>query len=440
MNTYRLWSMRILILIALAALLALFAVTPARAADVRGGDTVVIGRGEVIEDDLYVTSSSVVIDGVVKGDLVAFGGQITVNGTIAGDLLAVGQSVVINGVVGDDVRAAGQAIVLGPSARVAGDLVTAGLSTETRPGSVVQGDLMSVGYQALLAGDVGKNVRGGMNRMELRGTIGGNVDVTVSGEQNASAVQFSPAGQTPLPSVQPNLTVADSARIGGKLRYRSSAEGVIAPTAQLHGVAFDRQVAPAAPAPVIPGLSYLQQLVGLLLAGLLLLWLTPAWTRRMADSVETQPLLSLGRGLLAFGAFLGALLVILIATILLAICFGYLTLGGLAALVVGVGLLAGVALTLGYVTFAAYIAAAIVGFMAGRWLLRRVQPAWAEQPVVTMIVGLALYVLLSAIPWLGGVVGLLVVLLALGALWEWGRATFQLNRPAAARIGGLQPA
>ena len=63
---------------------------------------------------------------------------------------------------------------------------------------------------------------------------------------------------------------------------------------------------------------------------------------------------------------------------------------------------------------------------------------WAEQSVVPLVIGLVLYVLLSAIPWIGWLVGVLVVLLALGTLWAWGRATLIHTRPTP--IAGLQPA
>ena len=119
MNIIRsLWGRRLLLLALLVALIALFAAPPARAAEIRGGEDVILGRGEVVEGDLYVAANSVTIDGTIKGDLVAVAGQITVNGTVEGDLLVAGQGIVINGVVRDDARAAGQAILLGPSARV----------------------------------------------------------------------------------------------------------------------------------------------------------------------------------------------------------------------------------------------------------------------------------------------------------------------------------
>jgi cytoskeletal protein CcmA (bactofilin family) len=430
----------LLLLGMLVLLLGLFAV-PARAAETRGGEQVVIARDEIISDDLYVAANTVTIDGTVKGDVVAFASQIIVNGTIEGDLLAAGQGVLLNGRVGDDMRVAGQAIVLGPGASVAGDLAIGALSLENKPGSVVSGDLLAGAYQALLAGEIGKDISGSLDRLELRGSVGGNVDVAVSGDTSASAVQFSPAGQIPIPSVQPNLTLADSARIGGKLTYTSKAEASLGPSATVAGgVGYTQTPAAAPTVPGLPGLASLQRLAGLLLIGVLLLWLLPAWTRRMADTVQARPLPSLAWGLIALAALAVAVIAILFVTITLALLFGYLTLGGLAALSVGLGMLVNTMLVIGSIAFMSYVAQVLIAYMAGRWILQRVQPAWAERPVVPLVAGLILYIILRAIPGLGTLVGWLVVLLALGALWEWGRATFRRIRPTPAPIVGFQPA
>jgi cytoskeletal protein CcmA (bactofilin family) len=433
---------RWLLILAALLLLGFVAATPARAADARGGNQVVIGREEVINDDLYVAGNTVTIDGAVKGDLVAVASQITINGKVEGDVLAAGQGIVINGQVGDDVRAAGQAILIGPGARIAGDLAVAGMSLENQAGSNVEGDALVGAYQALLSGTIGKNVRGGMSRLELRGAIGGDVDVAVNGEEGAfSAVQFSPAAQTPIPAVQPNLVVADSARIGGKLIYQSTTAATISPAAQVAGGATFNQLPPtqAATPGRLPWLSYLQRLAGLLLVGLLLLWLMPAWTRRMADSVEAKPLPTLGWGLVAFATFIAAVLGVLIVTIILAITFGYLTLGGLVAMIISLGMLANAALVIGYIGFVGYVAEIIIGYMAGRRLLQRTQPAWVEKPMAPLALGVILYVILSAIPVLGTLVGLLVAVLGLGALWQWGRATFVRARARPTAIRQLQP-
>jgi cytoskeletal protein CcmA (bactofilin family) len=429
---------KLLILAMLVLLIGLFA-APVSAADTRGGEQVLIGREEVINDDLYVAANTVTIDGTVKGDVVAVASQIIVNGTVEGDLLAAGQGVLLNGQVGDDMRAAGQAIKLGPSAQVGGDLAVGALSLETQAGSSVSGDLLVGAYQVLLAGEIGQDIKGAMNRMALHGSVGGNVDISISGDQNASTIPFSPAGQIAIPTVPPNLTLADSARIGGKLAYTSTTEASVNPPANVAaGIAYNQQPATQPAAQQLPWVKYLQRLAGLLLIGVLMLWLLPAWTRRMADTVEERPLTSLAWGLVALAAFVAAVIVIMIVTIALAVMFGYLTLGGLAAMIVGLGMLMNVTLVLGCIAFLGFVAQVVIAYMAGRWLLQKVQPAWVERPIVPLTVGLVAYVVLRAIPGLGTLVGWLVVLLALGALWEWGRKIVQHSPPTS--TGGLQPA
>jgi len=176
---------RLLVVVGVVLLAGLVAVSPVWAVEGRGGDQVVVGPDEVIDDDLYVAGGTVTIDGTVKGDVVAVGGQITINGTVEGDLIAAGQAVVIEGTVGDDARIAGQVLMLGANARVADDLIAAGLSLQYKAGSTAGGDLLFAGAQALLAGSVGEDVTGGMGSLELRGTVGGNVDVEVEGDEGA---------------------------------------------------------------------------------------------------------------------------------------------------------------------------------------------------------------------------------------------------------------
>ncbi len=51
--------------------------------------------------------------------------------------------------------------------------------------------------------------------------------------------------------------------------------------------------------------------------------------------------------------------------------------------------------------------------------MERILPNWAAGRVLPLVTGLILYVILRAIPVLGPLVGLVVVLLGLGALSNW---------------------
>ena len=146
--------------------------TPAHAFDSRNGETIIIGKDEVIEDDLYINAATVVLDGTVKGDLIAFGATITINGVVEGDLMAAGQTVIITGEVKDDARIAGAAIQIGSSAVIGDDLLAAGASLEMQKGSQVGGDLVVGSGQVLIAGDVAEDVLAGTAAFELRGSVG----------------------------------------------------------------------------------------------------------------------------------------------------------------------------------------------------------------------------------------------------------------------------
>ena len=83
----------------LLALLVLTITMPASAFDGRSGENIVIESNEVIDDDLYVTAATFVLDGTVNGDLIAAGQTLTINGKVDGDVMAAGQTIVVHGEV-----------------------------------------------------------------------------------------------------------------------------------------------------------------------------------------------------------------------------------------------------------------------------------------------------------------------------------------------------
>jgi hypothetical protein len=104
---------------------------------------------------------------------------------------------------------------------------------------------------------------------------------------------------------------------------------------------------------------------------------------------------------------------------LLAVILGILTLGDLVLLIIGLGVFAEVALVLAFSISTGYLAQIVVSFLVGRLLLGRVQPNRAAGQVLPLVIGLILYVILRAIPVLGLLVGLVVVLLGFGAISNW---------------------
>jgi hypothetical protein len=149
------------------------------AVDVRGGDTVTIGKDEVIDDDLAVAGNTIIVEGVINGDLVAAGSKVIVNGKVNGSLMMAGRTLALNGQVGGTVYSAGAALTVVPHAVVARSLFFAGYSYTAELGSTIGRDNIVAGYQGVVNGEVKRNLQAYLTALELNGIIGGNVEAFV---------------------------------------------------------------------------------------------------------------------------------------------------------------------------------------------------------------------------------------------------------------------
>jgi hypothetical protein len=405
-------------------MLALFVSAPVAAAfDGRHGDQVVIGKDEVISDDLFVGGTTVTVDGTVNGDLVAGGQTVVINGKVTGNVFAAGLSVTVNGSVGHDVVAAGAAVTVGPNAQIGYNVYSAGSSVETQPGSQIGGSLVIGAGQGLIAGQTTSDLVAGASRLRLEGTVGRNARIRVGSADSAySPGDFGP--RTPaMPSVPAGLTFGPGANVAGNLEYVSpeavDAAGSVAShvthtlppqDAQLARELAQRQSTS----------SYLfdamRRVVALLLVGLLIAWLAPRWITRPADELLSRPLPSLGMGLVGVVAAPISWIVALVVVILIAVVFGLLSMGALTVLTLLAGLPAlGVALA-ALLFIASYLCQSIVAYVGGRWIVSRIRPEWNSRIYGPLLVGLLVLGLLFALPVAGGLLQFLVVLTGLGAI------------------------
>ncbi|MEE8392068.1 MAG: hypothetical protein V3S14_14910 [Anaerolineae bacterium] len=53
----------------------------------------------------------------------------------------------------------------------------------------------------------------------------------------------------------------------------------------------------------------------------------------------------------------------------------------------------------------------------GRLIWQRFAPQYTDRALWSLVLGVVLYVLVRSIPWQGGLIGLLVTLAGLGAMW-----------------------
>ncbi|HEU5261197.1 MAG TPA: hypothetical protein VFU41_07210 [Gemmatimonadales bacterium] len=342
----------------------------------------VIKRGTITED-LYLAGGTVEVRADVQGDVTAVGGQVLIDQRVAGDVLVGGGSVDVPAEVLDDVRAAGGTVTL--RGRIAGDAVAAGGEVELGPDAIVGGRAWLSGGEVRVAGRVTTHLKAAAERIVISGAVDGDVDLAAE-----------------------EIEVRATARIRGKLTYRSRREARIDPAAEIGGGVTRVAVKPPSLAGRVAGRLVFVAASGLLGAVLILAF--PGFSTGTVGTLGQDPWKSLG---------LGA------ATLVCGPLFGIVLMVTVVGAAVGVAVLAvyGLALVAGFLTGALY-----VGERSFR-LVQRTTPTSVGSWIGLLLIGLAVVVVLKVVPFIGGLFCLAVLLLGLGALvlqayraWQAGRA------------------
>lgn len=352
---------------------------------------------------------------------------VRITGVVEGDLIAAAESIVVEGTISDDARIAGAVLTFAKGARVGGDVIAAGASLETVAQSNIDGGITLFAEQALLAGDVGDTVRCAVRKCRLSGQFSDDVELKVGPRDEAADAwsdwmrSFS-SPDVDLPNVPVGLTIDDSAKIDGSLDYHSPEQAEIAPGAQVAGKVEWEKPAPQEiqePTTVEIVLSHLRYFAGLLIVGVLMLVITPGWSRRLTQNVHHRPIVSFLCGLLSIVLIPIVLAVVLAATVALIVLFGVMTLDDLIPFVLVLGGTLFVTLSGGVLLYTLYLGNVVVGIAVGRAILGLIFRSQAEARFLPLAFGLALLVALMAIPYAGGIIALLSCVIALGGLFLW---------------------
>jgi len=432
---------RLISIVVLTLLLVLVLVPTASAYESRGGDIVTVKADEVIDDDLYVSAETFVLDGTIKGDLFVVGRHVVINGVLEGDLMGAAQDITINGDVKDDARVVGAVIILTEKAKVGGDVMFMGYSIEAKSGSQIKGALLGGSGQAFFGGEIAKDLKYSASGIDIEGKVGGNVEVEVGSPDDVAPdmpMQFF-KDLPPVPSVKRGLSIGEEAIVGGNITYTSPkaanipADVVKGQTVHLlPKLETDTPSKETASTPQSQAVSWaldsLRLLITVLIIGLLLVWLLPASLQQSMDTLASKPLPSLGYGVLGYLLFWVAVLVAVLLLILVTILFGALTLGGLSAGVLFTGLGGITIIVTLFLLITAYVTKVIVSFWAGRWIMTKIKPDSADNPYAALIVGVIILVLLVSIPLLGGLLKIAVTCLGLGAIVLIGKSMIKKER------------
>ena len=337
------------------------------------GDSVYVPKDEVVEGNLYAVGSNLTIEGKVTGDVICAGQSINITGDIAGDVICAGQSININGNIGGNVRVAGQ--IINFNGRAERNAMMAGSSIITSASSTIGWDLLILGNNFELNGNIGRDLYGHAGKVNVNGQISQNIDLTNS-----------------------NFIIGSAAKINGQVKYTSTKDASIDSKAVINGQVIHNLPAAASRKSKLTDLGWwLKKLISIFSALVIGLVLISFWREpviKITDLMLNKAGHALGWGILAL------LLTPLIVIILLITIIGI----PLSLILLAIWLIA------------MYISKILAGILIGRSLINNYLPKQKDALNLAMVVGIIIAYLIFALPLIGWIVSLLVMLWGLGGI------------------------
>ncbi len=340
-------------------------------------NVVLVRADDVVEEDLYAAGNTIVVSGVVRGDLIAVAfDSIRIDGVVEGNVFAISTRIEVTGRIDGSLRVAGGTVVL--DGTVGNDLFVGALTTQANGGSTVGRDVLVWSRAAELLGTVGRRIEGTQNRTRIGGNIGSGIDVTTS-----------------------SLTLLPGLRVEGDVRYIADDAAVAADTVTIEGTFVRAE--PLAPNLRVRGVRLLAQIVGALGAlglGIGILWSAPVRSLAAASALDRQPL----------GSLMWGVGIVSVPAALLIVTFGIIALTPLSSSGPLVLVMLPMALAIGSAVLIGLIASPVpVGLAIGT----RLRPEWSSYG--RFVVGFPLLVVAWLLPWVGGIITLLLAVAGLGS-------------------------
>ena len=357
----------------LGLLLVIVSATPGFAMDVRiAGENKVmtLPADQTVDDNLLATGDTVVINGTVNGDLIALARNVTINGTVRGNVITAASNVEVTGAVEGSILAGGQSVQI--DGKVARNLVGFGQSINIGKNATIGGDAAGFGNPVLMNGTVAHSFYA-FGLTDIAGSVGRNVIFK-------GAV----------------LNVLPTANITGDLKAEvSKAEMVhVDPAARIGGKQTIDVPKPGPSRYARFGFYFSQMLhvAAAFIAGMLLLLIFPR-LRNLGLPDVVSVLKSGGVGFLLVFALPVAAFILAITLIGLPVAF------------------------VGFVTWllGIYLAKIALANFIGRTLLSS-QGDRMSSVALSLIVGLVLIFVAINLPFIGGLIHFVLVLVGFGAL------------------------
>lgn len=359
------------------ALFSLAAPLDVFAYEVKRGPSVLVGKDEIIDGNLFAAGSNIQIDGTVRGDVFCAGQTISITGLVEGNVFCAGQTMSISSQIDGDLVGAGQSLNF--RGDIARNLVFAGQSITTDSSS-------GVGWQAILAGEtidlggqIDRDLLGAGSKFRISGNVGRNADLWLDRSGRGS------------------LVVAPTGVITGDLTYHARSEAQLEAGSQVIGKTDFRKLdfRPQRPPQGAWIGKWLYGAVSSFVIGLLFILLWPKRLQDLLDEMKKGTKANFGWGLVL--ALLSPLVALLLAFTLIGL--------PLAVLIVLSWL---ILMWLSKILVAAYI---------GRLAVEKWLPSKRSNLYWMLALGVLIAYFFYGIPFIGGLISFVAVIYGLGSLY-----------------------
>jgi hypothetical protein len=431
-------KMSVLSLAALTlALLLAFSITPAAQAGefIEGSPDAVLAEGEIVQDDLFIGGSDVLVAGTVEGDLFAFGENVVISGEVDGNVFTAGSTVTVSGRVSGALMIAGYDLTLEEGASIGRNVYFGGFSFQTMPESLVSRSIYGGGYQLIHSGTVERDITAGLGALEISGPVGGDVSVEVGEPTQDSNVNFDYwfPGMPAVKVVDPGYRV-DEELIGGELDVKvTQVDTRVEPDIQIDPAYF-----------ILQRLRHRAgEFIALMLVGLLALWLMRGTLLKAVEEVRTNAGMDTVWGILVYVLYIPVVFLLFMVLLTLTILVSLFTLGSLTGEMITISSFSFFGVLALFGILAGLATKVVIGYLVGRWILEKInqlsfESYWHHAGALT--IGVFLYEVVRTIPFIGWLFMVVVVVIGMGAFTVLVKDALQKTAPASPESAEPTPA
>lgn len=269
-------------------------------------------------------------------------------------------------------------------------------------------------YQMIVGGSVDRDITVGLVALEISGTVGGDVEVQVgepSGDFDTTFDVWGP-GVPYVQILEPGYVV-DEDLIGGELKID------VIPMETIQQPSIEIDIDPASI--ILRGiLRRVGEFIALMLVGMLGLWLMRGTFMKAAEEVRRNVGMDTLWGVLVYLLYIPVVSILFFVLLGLSIFVSMITLGNLTGEMIAISSLSFSGLLALFGILTSLATKVILGYVVGRWILGKLSSLDFENywhHVGAMGIGVFLYEGLRAIPILGILCLIVVVVIGTGAFF-----------------------